>query len=156
MHALLDAMRKCFIVGGWAPLLVFVLHVAASQAGAYDIWPPTDIPMHVAGGFAIALFLSGLFRALPRDLVRKSRIVVLELVLVFALATTAAVIWEFAEFGVDQAFGTNVQVSLANTMKDLALGMAGAGVFLAFRARQMNAGPDEIRALVTDWMAGHA
>ena len=80
----------------------------------------------------------------------------LELVLVAALATTAAVVWEFAEFSVDQAFGTNVQVSLANTMKDLAVGMAGAGLFLVVRVRQMRAGGHEIRAVVTDWIAGPA
>ena len=119
--------QKLLVVGGWAPLLVFGVHVVASQGlGAYRVWPPTDIPMHLSGGVAIAFFLSRTFRMLPRDIVRRSRLAVLELTLVGALAATAAVAWEFAEFSVDQLLGTNVQVGLANTMQDMALGIAGA------------------------------
>ena len=155
MKSVMAIGRKILVVGGWAPLLVFSLHVLASQGlDAYRMFPPTDIPMHMAGGFAMAFFLSRVFRTLPRDLVRRSRLVVLELVLVGALTTSAAVVWEFAEFSIDQVLGTNIQVSLANTMQDLALGIAGVGVFLAFRARTLGAGRVEIRELATDWMTG--
>jgi hypothetical protein len=82
--------------------------------------------------------------------------VVLELVLVGSLTATAAVFWEFAEFTVDQLFATNVQVSLANTMKDLALGVAGAGAFILIRARQLRAGGREIREVASEWVGGGA
>jgi len=54
-------------------------------------------------------------------------------VLVFAVTCTAATFWEFGEFARDRLFDSNVQLSLANTMRDLLLGCLGALVFLAFR-----------------------
>ena len=155
MRGLLAATRRIWIVGGWAPLAVFTAHVLLSQAfDAYALWPQTDTPMHFAGGLAIAFFVSRCFRALPRETVRSSRMVVLELVLVGSLTATAALFWELAEFGVDQLFGSNVQVSLANTMKDLVLGMAGALTFLAARARQLRASRREAWEIAGEWLAG--
>jgi hypothetical protein len=148
-------VRKLWLVGGWAPLLVFALHVVASRGlNAYVRFPPTDIPMHFAGGVAIAFFISGCFRALPRDADRSSRVVVLEGVLVGSLATTAALLWEFAEFSIDRLVGTNIQVSLNNTMQDLALGMLGALVLVIIRARQLRVAGADIREVASEWMSG--
>jgi len=72
------------------------------------------------------------------------------------LTTTVAVLWEFGEFIPDRIFGTNIQISLANTMQDLAMGMLGASVILALRAYQLRAGRAELREVVTDWVAGSA
>jgi len=104
----------------------------------------------------MAFFLSQCFRALPREVVRSSRLVVLELVLIGSLTATAAVFWEFAEFTYDRAFGTNIQVSLANTMQDMAMGIAGASAFMVGRARQLRAGRRELREVASDWMSGRA
>ncbi len=42
---------------GWAPIAVFAAHVLASRVlGLYDAFPPLDVPMHSAGGAAIAFF----------------------------------------------------------------------------------------------------
>jgi len=136
-----SAIGKAWHIGGWAPFLVFCTHVFLNRIlHAYEIWPPADIPMHFAGGLAMAFFISRCFQTLPREEVRRSRVIVLELLLVGSLTATAAVFWEFAEFSVDQMFGTNVQRSLANTMQDMALGIAGAGFFIVLRARQLRAG----------------
>jgi hypothetical protein len=144
-------------VGGWAPLLVFVIHVLASRIfDAYRFWPRTDIPMHFAGGVAMAFFISRCFRALPREVVRRSRIVVLEAVLAASLTTTAAVIWEFAEFTLDRLGGSNVQVSLPNVMQDLALGMSGACFFILVTLRQLRAGRSELREVAGQWITGRA
>jgi MYXO-CTERM domain-containing protein len=51
-----------------------------------------------------------------------------------------AVLWELAEFVVDRTAGTNLQVSLPNTMKDLALGLLGAVLLVATR-RPTRPGP---------------
>jgi hypothetical protein len=155
MRSTVDAVRKLFVVGGWAPIAVFGVHVVLSRGfDAYVVLPATDIPMHFAGGVAIAFFISRCFQALPRDIVRSSRVVVLELVLVGSLAATAAMIWEFAEFTCDQMFGSNVQRSLGNTMQDMALGLAGAGLVVVLRGLSLRARPAEARALVAEWMAG--
>ena len=57
--------------------------------------------------------------------------------LIFSLTTTAAVIWEFAEFTYDWYFGTKIQVDLPNTMSDMAFGMLGgmAYIFASRRSR---------------------
>ena len=150
-------VRKVLYAGGWAPLTVLLIHwFMASVLHAYRYWPTADIQMHFMGGMAMAYFFSGAYRALPRDAVRSSRIVLLELILVGALTTTVAVLWEFGEFILDRIFGTNVQISLANTMQDLAMGMLGATVILALRAYQLRAGHAELREVVADWVAGSA
>jgi hypothetical protein len=112
--------------------------------------------MHFAGGLAMAFFVSRCFRALPRKGIRSSRLVVLEFILIGSLTATAAVLWEFTEFTLDQIAGSHVQVSLANTMQDMALGILGAVVLIAFRARQLRAGRAELRDVAVEWIAGRA
>ena len=150
-------IRKVLSVGGWAPAAVFLIHVTATQVfDAYAVFPQLDVPMHFVGGIAMAFFISRCFRQLPRDVVRSSRLVVLEAVLIASMTTTIAVLWEFAEFSLDQFVGSNVQVGLANTMQDLALGMLGAAVVVAVRARQVSASCDDVSAVAADWMSERA
>jgi ABC-type polysaccharide/polyol phosphate export permease len=155
MREIVGVVRRLLGVGGWAPLVVFAVHVIADQVfDAYGDRPRLDIPMHLAGGIAMAFFISGCFQAMPRGARRSSRVIVREALLVASLTTTAAVVWEFLEFAIDAATGTNIQVSLANTMQDLALGMAGAAVVVAARAWQTGAGPADLTAVAAEWMAG--
>jgi hypothetical protein len=114
------------------------------------------MPMHFLGGVSMAFFISRCFQALPRELVRSSRIVVLELILVGSLTATAAMIWEFAEFACDLAFGTNIQRGLPNTMRDMALGLAGALAVMIVRAWRLKARPEELRAVADEWIHGRA
>ena len=157
MEPLRRALFKLFVTGGWAPCLVFSVHVVATQVfGIYEVWPAADVPMHFAGGLSIAFFISRAFRALPREIVRSSRLVVLEAILVLSLGTSAAVVWEFAEFSLDAFAGTNVQVSLANTMQDLAMGMLGAAVMVAIRASQTRARHTDVLHVAEEWLTGRA
>lgn len=143
--------------GGWLPLLVFTVHAFLSQVlDLYELWPPTDIPMHFSGGVAIAVFISRSFQLLPRPAAKRSRVVLLELLLIGSLTATAAVFWEFAEFSVDQILGTNVQLGLANTMKDLAMGILGAILIILIRVRQLRIGKSELQEVTFDWVHGEA
>ncbi len=143
--------------GGWAPLTVFIIHGFLSQViHLYDLWPPTDIPVHFSGGVAIAFFISRCFQLLPRESVKRSRVVLLELLLIGSLTATAAVFWEFAEFLIDQWLGTNVQISLANAMKDMAMGILGSIFLIAIRSRQLRIGTRELREITFDWVRGEA
>lgn len=143
--------------GGWVPLFVFTTHVFLSQGlHLYDFWPPTDIPMHFSGGVAIAFFISRCFQLLPRESVKRSRVALLELLLIGSLTATAAVFWEFAEFSIDQLLGTNVQLGLANTMKDLAMGILGSIFLILIRIRQLHIGTSELREITFDWARGKA
>jgi hypothetical protein len=118
----------------WAPILVFTFHLFAFRVvSAYLVLPWLDIPMHYLGGFsmAYALFL-GL--AFLQDGAMISRLDKgMELILVFTLVATIAVFWEFGEFSIDQVLGTNVQLSLQNTMQDLFMGLLGAGSLIGYK-----------------------
>ena len=73
-----------------------------------------------------------------------------------SLTATAAVFWEFGEFTIDQMFGTNVQVSLANTMQDMAMGIFGGFVSISIRSRQLRVGISEVRQITLERMRGQA
>jgi hypothetical protein len=155
---LLNIALKVLTIGGaWLPLLVFTIHVFLSQVlHLYDLWPPTDIPMHFSGGVAIAFFISRCFQLLPRTAVKRSRVALLELLLIGSLTATATVFWEFAEFSIDQVLGTNVQLGLANTIKDMAMGILGSLLLILIRMRQLRIGKSELREITFDWVHGEA
>lgn len=139
----LDVARKAI----WLPGGVFALHVIASRwLMAYEAFPALDIPMHLAGGFAIAFFFHvaiGRFtsqRLIP-ELGGANRFVV-----IFSLVCTSTVFWEFAEYVSDHTVGTHAQLSLEDTLFDMLLGIVGGTIFMigtaAVRARN-EASPDE-------------
>ncbi len=121
----------------WFPFLVYLLHVfLARVVHAYAACPRIDVPMHFLGGVAITTSFYGLFRFLQE----RKKISVLDrgvlLLLLFCLAVTAAVFWEFAEFLQDYYFDTNSQISKVNIMRDLFVGTMGslsAIIVLRFR-----------------------
>lgn len=124
-------LTELFIVAGWVPTVVFSLHVIANFGfHIYDRFPAFDIPMHFAGGVAIAFFFArnvSIF-FIPH-LTQKSRVLG-HIAMVFALTATATVFWEFAEFIYDAILGTHVQVSIADTMLDMFLGILGGCFYL--------------------------
>lgn len=153
MERLLAASLKILKIGGWVPLLLFTTHLVLSGiVRVYDSWPAFDIPMHFSGGLAMAFFISRAFQSLPRETVRKSRVVLLELLLIGSLTASAAVFWEFAEFMGDRLFGSNIQLGLANTMQDMAMGILGAAVVIVIRSQQLGAGAGDLREITVDWM----
>lgn len=122
---------------GWAPALVFLLHLFLSRGlNAYLRYPPIDIPMHYLGGVAVAFFLSRCFAAVPAEMLCGRARRVIEFVCVAGLTTTAAVGWEFAEFFSDKFFGTHAQLGLEDTLLDLALGMIGGVSYLIVALRR--------------------
>jgi len=152
MKYLLNMSLKLLKVG-WAPLLAFFTHLFLSRVlNVYVIWPSADVPMHFIGGVTIGFFISQCFRFLPRESIRRSRVVILELLLIGSLTVSAAVFWEFAEFGYDRIFGTNIQISLANTVQDMALGTLGAFVVMLVRCKQLRVGFSEVREIAYDWI----
>lgn len=116
---------------GWAPLLVFLLHVFISRVlNGYILFPPLDIPMHLFGGIAMAYFLSCCFTAIPEGVVAGRFRTLAECVVVLSLTATASVCWEFAEYLSDALFGTQAQLGLEDTLLDMALGILGAVSYL--------------------------
>ena len=118
---------------GWAPLLVFAVHVIALVAfDAYSRIVHLDLFMHFIGGVVMAFFLH-------RTSINASLIGVIgplhpipQRLLVFTATCAVALFWEFAEFIADQTLGTHSQAGLEDTLGDLLFGVIGAGAFTLF------------------------
>lgn len=126
-RAKFDGSFRLLGQAAWAPAAVVLAHAAASRLWGHG--PYVDPVMHFLGGMAVAYFfrcaaslpLLGISNPLSRDL------------LALGWACIAALLWECGEFASDQLFGTSIQVSVADTMWDLILGMCGAILVLCLR-----------------------
>ena len=128
----LEASRTALRRAGWLPLVVFLLHeICAHVVDGYTLWPPVDIPLHFLGGFAIAFFASGVITTFADHEVIERPHALVHVTLVFSLACTAAVFWEFAEWTADHTLGTTCQISLDDTVLDQLMGVVGGGTFAA-------------------------
>lgn len=116
---------------GWLPILVFAVHEFCSHgSNAYDRWPQIDIPLHFAGGFAIAFFLGGGLKILEERQLLAPLPPWVRLGLLFGLVNTTALFWEFAEWIADHTIGSHCQLSLGDTLFDLLLGVLGGMLYL--------------------------
>jgi hypothetical protein len=118
------------------PILVLLVHLIASTIfNLYTLFPNLDIPFHYMGGFSIAFTSVQILLYLEREKITAPLNKVLSMILVFSLTATATVLWEFAEFIGDRIFGTNIQISLANTMQDQFMGILGGltWIFIWYR-----------------------
>ena len=108
------------------PIMVFLIHIIAARIfGLYTIFPNLDIPFHYIGGFSIAFTSVQILSHLEREKFTAPLNKLLSMVLVLSITATATVLWEFGEFIGDQVVGTNIQISLANTMQDQFMGILG-------------------------------
>ena len=124
-------IKRLWWHAGWLPTSVFLLHVCLSRVwSAYIRYPPLDVPMHFAGGVAIAFFFSRCAALVPSDVISGRPREIAHAVMVFGLTGTATVFWEFAEFVSDRCCGTRAQLSLDDTLLDMALGVVGGLAYL--------------------------
>lgn len=114
-----------------APTALFVFHVIA-DAGfrVYVKLPWFDVPMHFLGGVMIAILVGSFYKSFRRAGIFPALSRMAYVALGTCIVVMFAVWWEFAEFLIDQVFGTTFQPSLADTMLDLLLGMAGGKLML--------------------------
>jgi hypothetical protein len=119
------------------PISVLLAHLIASKGlNLYMIFPKLDILFHFAGGLSIAYTSAQILSYLEREKITATLNQVLVLVLIFSLTATATVFWEFAEFSGDQLLGTNIQISLANTMQDQFIGILGGVTWMFIHTRK--------------------
>jgi hypothetical protein len=114
------------LAAAWPGLLVVVAHSVLGDIFGHE--PYVDPTIHFLGGVAAAFFFSRLGPYVPEvfgGLAPAAR-----RTLAFTATTTVAVLWEFAEYLVDLYFGTQVQISIGNTLRDILNGMLGAGTCL--------------------------
>lgn len=110
----------------FAPLIVLGLHIAATVLGWYEqiVW--FDTPMHFLGGVSIAI--SSYYFVISSEVKTKFQPILFQFVIILALTALAAVAWEILEYNIDRAFGTIMQPSVRDTMKDLAFGLGGGAI----------------------------
>jgi len=104
----------------WAPALVFVLHREVAKWLGHE--PYVDPVMHFCGGFAIAFLFWRSASCFGRNISYRW---------VIGLTTCVAIAWEIMEFCLAVYRGWSQYWDLANSARDLFLGMVGAGLFVA-------------------------
>ncbi len=117
-----------------SPTLLFCLHLAMVFLGFYKRHPWIDIPMHVLGGVFIAYSFSLTVTYFQERKILSELNILSRSVFLFALTSTAAVIWEFGEFALDFLFSTNTQASVEDTILDMFLGLVGGTALIIFLA----------------------
>jgi hypothetical protein len=115
----------------WAPPLVFFLHSLAARRFGHE--PYVDPVMHLAGGAAMAwLFWKSLCSG-RRYLGNPSVMTIV--MLAFGLTTLTAIAWECMEYMLSLSKGYEENWGLANTLRDLVLGMSGAALVLGIATK---------------------
>lgn len=125
-------MRKAFANSAFkiaiAPSLVLMLHIVATVGGYYETFWWFDIPLHLAGGVAIAI--SGYF--FLEDFYGRQKFHIqfkpLQILILISFVALGAVLWEFMEFSFDRIFHSLMQPDLPDTIKDMAMGLTGGGI----------------------------
>ncbi len=118
------------------PLLVLAVALLFLALGVYRHIPWADVPLHLAGSMALAVSYCLLLRQLRRAGAVAPLPAALSGLFVVAAVVTTGVLWEFLEFLVDAAYPLlQMQVSVANTMGDLALDIAGGLLGVLFFRR---------------------
>ena len=126
------SLRRVILTAGWAPSLVFAVHVVLSQGiGAYEAYPSIDIPMHALGGFVMAYFVARCVALVQAEGMDRAVRRAATAAFVVTATATAAVFWEFAEYTADAMFSMSAQLGLEDTLLDLALGIVGAVAFVS-------------------------
>jgi len=120
------------------PMTVLLAHLIASKVlNLYIIFPNLDIPFHYVGGLSIAYTSAQILVYLEKENISTAMNKVIFLVLIFSLTATATVFWEFVEFIGDQLLGTNIQISLANTMQDQLMGILGGATYVFIYSKKI-------------------
>ncbi len=118
-------LLRLLLRAGWAPLAVLIFHQKIMHTSYRQ---QLDFVMHYSGGVAISYFL---WHALDCFAHWFGQLTVFARYLfTFALACTVGLFWEFAEFFSDVQFGTHIQYSVHETMRDLIADATGAATML--------------------------
>lgn len=112
---------RLLLRAGWAPLAVLIFHRAIRYTPYRQ---PLDFVMHYSGGVAIAFFLWHALDCFAHWFGRLTPFA--RYLFTFALACTVGLFWEFAELFSDVVYGTHIQFSVRETMRDLIADATGA------------------------------
>ena len=111
--------------------ILMVLHATFLPLGVYST-PHLDSVMHLLGGVALGMSVLGVLTLAIRKTWCPDPGKTVELVLIVSLVASGAVCWELYEWLSDWAFGTNLQLTVTDTVKDMFLGLLGGVLFAGY------------------------
>ena len=119
---LMNPFKQAFLFTGG----VLVIHGILLLTGGYRI-PQIDVPMHLLGGFAMALFGLAIHHTVSTSYHTKHSPVWYHYTFVVGFAILIGVAWEFHEYILDNTINIwynfpKSQPSLGDTMKDFFIG----------------------------------
>lgn len=136
MNTSLRWATRTLRAAGWAPLLVFGLHLVLSRGFAvYAVFPELDIPIHFLGGVAIASFFAAALSAEEARVFLGPMSELGQQAFALTAVFAAAMTWEFAEWTTDRLGVSHAQLGLDDTLLDMAFGVVGGAVCLGVRRR---------------------
>ncbi len=112
----------------WFPAAVYFFNVILYRLGFYVLWPWIDTPMHFLGGVSIAYAAHVFFNFGKKEkwlLIKNKWVYVFLITSVVALI---AVFWEVYEFLSDIFRFTRMQLGIADTTKDMIIGIFGGAM----------------------------
>lgn len=127
--------KACFVTG-----IVLAIHAILLLTDGYRI-PQIDIPMHVMGGFAMAMFGLAIHQAVSTKYHTKHSPAWYHYAFVVGFAMLIGIAWEFHEYILDNTINIwynlpKSQPSLADTMKDFLNDWIGASIaFFLFKKK---------------------
>ena len=109
------------------PATLFVFSYLLLYLGVYDLFPWIDAPIHFLGGVAAGYtFLLTINYFEEKGFIKLNK--TSKTIFVVSLVALIAVLWEMYEFLLVQITGLSyLQGDLADTMKDLMIGLLGGG-----------------------------
>lgn len=96
--------------------------------------------MHMLGGVSIAYSTLYTLKEAEKWKLIKIKSMAIKIFLLTSTIFMAATIWEFYEFVHDQIFGTEFQMNIDDTIKDMAFGVLGGFVFLYSKEKMAEKG----------------
>jgi hypothetical protein len=121
-EGLLHAARRAL----WAPIAVVVLHSVLGAIFGHE--PYVDPAIQLCGGVAVAYFLYVACTSLPGVLGQPTPLG--RNLMAFGLTAAMAILWQAGAYVIDSLFGTHLLTNVAETIRDLILGLLGALFFL--------------------------
>lgn len=114
-------LLRLLVRAGWAPVAVLIFHRAIMHSPYRQ---QLDFVMHYSGGVAIAFFLWHTLDCFAHWFGQLTLFA--RYLFTFALACTVGLFWEFAELFSDVVYGTHIQHSIHETLRDLVADATGA------------------------------
>lgn len=110
------------------PFVIVLLHILGTVMGWYESFWWMDIPAHFFGGLTIVWsfhIVLNYFKSQGQYSVSWKP---LQIFILLGIVGLAAASWELMEFALDNFLHTTTQLSVLDTIKDMAMGISGGGL----------------------------